>query len=142
VLVLGLNDLAKETGMAQVPGRAPMQAVLTAAVIAARAHDVAVLDGVFNQIADADGFRAECQQAKLFGFDGKTVIHPSQIGPANVILGPSETEIAEARALVEVFAQPEHSGKGVIALGGRMVERLLGVAQDLLAKAAAIAARG
>jgi citrate lyase subunit beta / citryl-CoA lyase len=71
------------------------------------------------------------------------VIHPSQIGPANVILGPSETEIAEARALVEVFAQPEHSGKGVIALGGRMVERLhLEMAQDLLAKAAAIAARG
>jgi citrate lyase subunit beta / citryl-CoA lyase len=143
VLVLGLNDLAKETGMAQQPGRAPMLAALTASVIAARAHGVSVLDGVFNAIADDDGFTAECRQGRAFGFDGKTVIHPRQIATANAIFGPYETEIAEAEAIVEAFARPDNVAKGVIALSGRMVERLhLEIAKGVLAKAALIAARG
>jgi citrate lyase subunit beta / citryl-CoA lyase len=142
-LVLGLNDLAKETGMAQAPGRAPMQGVLTMAVLAARAHGALVLDGVFNDLADDEGFEAECRQGRSFGFDGKTVIHPKQIAPANAIFGPSEAELREAQAIVAAFALPENAGKGVIALGGRMVERLhLGMAEALLAKAAATAERG
>jgi citrate lyase subunit beta / citryl-CoA lyase len=143
VLVLGLNDLAKETGMMQQPGRAPMLAVLTASVIAARAHGAGVLDGVFNALADGDGFAAECQQGRAFGFDGKTVIHPRQIALANAIFGPSQHEIAEAQAIVEAFAAPENAAKGAIALSGRMVERLhLEMAMGVLAKAALIAARG
>jgi citrate lyase subunit beta / citryl-CoA lyase len=143
VLVLGLNDLAKETGMAQLAGRAPMLPVLTASVIAARAHGLGVLDGVFNAIADDDSFAAECQQGRAFGFDGKTVIHPRQIAAANSVFGPSEAEIAEAQAIVEAFAHPDNAMKGVIALSGRMVERLhLDMAKGVLAKAALIDARG
>ncbi len=143
VLVLGLNDLAKETGMAQQAGRTPMLSVLTASVISARAHGVGVLDGVFNSIADDDGFAAECRQGRAFGFDGKTVIHPRQIAPANAIFGPAEMEIAEAKAIVAAFADPDNAAKGVIALSGRMVERLhLEMASALLAKASAITARG
>ncbi len=143
VLVLGLNDLARETGMAQQPGRAPMLAVLTGAVLAARAHGAGVLDGVYNDLSDADGFLAECRQGRDFGFDGKTVVHPRQIGPANAVFGPGEGEIAEAGSIVAAFALPENAGKGVIALGGRMVERLhLAMAEEVLAKAAAIAEKG
>jgi len=142
VLVLGLNDLSRETGMAQPPGRAPMLAVLASVVLAARAHGVGVLDGVYNDLADDEGFLAECRQGRAFGFDGKTVIHPRQVGPANAVFGPSEAEISEARAVVEAFAAPENQGKGVIDLGGRMVERLhLDMAEQVLAAAAAIAAR-
>jgi citrate lyase subunit beta / citryl-CoA lyase len=143
VLVLGLNDLAKETGMAQLPGRAPMLPVLTASVIAARAHGLGVLDGVFNTIADDDGFATECRQGRAFGFDGKTVIHPRQIAPSNAAFGPSGAEIAEAQAIVEAFARPDNAMKGVIALSGRMVERLhLEMAKGVLAKAALIEAKG
>ncbi len=143
VLVLGLNDLAKETGMAQQPGRAPMLPVLTGSVIAARAHGVGVLDGVFNALDDDDGFAAECRQGRAFGFDGKTLIHPRQIAPANAVFGPSQREIVEAQAIVEAFARPENAMQGVIALSGRMVERLhCEMAQGVLAKAALIAARG
>jgi citrate lyase subunit beta / citryl-CoA lyase len=142
VLVLGLNDLAKETGMAQIRGRAPMLSVLTGSVIAARASGVGILDGVFNDLADDAAFAAECAQARAFGFDGKTVIHPRQIGPANSVFSPSPEDIADARAVIEAFARPENASRGVIALSGRMVERLhLDMAIALVAKAAAIAAR-
>jgi citrate lyase subunit beta / citryl-CoA lyase len=142
-LVLGLNDLAKETGMAQVAGRAPMLAVLTQAVLAARAHGVAVLDGVYNRIGDEAGFAEECRQGRAFGFDGKTVIHPGQIGPANAVFAPTPEEIAEADAIIAAFAEPATAGRGVIAMGGRMVERLhLDMAVALRARADAVAARG
>jgi citrate lyase subunit beta / citryl-CoA lyase len=142
VIVLGLNDLAKETGMAQQPGRAPMLSVLTSAVIAARAHGVGVLDGVYNSIGDADGFAAECHQGRAFGFDGKTVIHPSQVKPANTIYSPSSAEVDDAQSIVAAFALAENAGKGVIALSGRMVERLhLDMAEALLKTAAAITAK-
>jgi citrate lyase subunit beta / citryl-CoA lyase len=141
-LVLGLNDLARETGMVQVPGRAPMQGVLTHAVLAARAHGVAVLDGVFNAIHDEEGFLGECAQARAFGFDGKTVVHPTQVAPANAAFSPTPAELAEADAIIAAFANPANAGRGVIALGSRMVERLhLDMALVLRARADAIAAR-
>ena len=139
-LVMGLNDLGKETGMAQVAGRLPMAAALSMTVLAARAHGVVVLDGVFNALDDPDGFAAECQQGRSFGFDGKTLIHPRQIATANAVFAPQPDELAEARRIVEAFARPENIGKGVIALGGKMVERLhLDMAEAVLAKAGRIA---
>jgi citrate lyase subunit beta / citryl-CoA lyase len=142
VLVLGLNDLAKETGMAQTTDRAPMTAVLTQTVLAARAGGCGVLDGVCNALDDDDRFLSECRQGRAFGFDGKTVIHPRQIAPANAVYGPTEQEITEARAIVDAFAGPDARGKGVISLHGRMVERLhLAMAEAVLVKAAVIAAR-
>ncbi len=142
-IVLGLNDLAKETGMAQTPGRQPMLAVLTHAVLAARAAGIAALDGVWNALDDAEGFTAECRQARSFGFDGKTVIHPAQIGPANTIFAPDAAEIAAADRIIAAFADPANAIKGVVALDGRMVERLhLDMALAVRAKADAIAARG
>lgn len=142
VLVLGLNDLAKETGMLPVAGRLPMLSVLTQSVLSARAAGCLVLDAVFNSIKDETGFEAESLQARSFGFDGKTVIHPSQIAVANRVFGPSSEEIAEAEAIVAAFALPENIGKGVIQMQGRMVEILhREMAETLLAKARLIAAR-
>jgi citrate lyase subunit beta / citryl-CoA lyase len=141
-LVLGLNDLARETGMAQVAGRAPMHSVLTTVVLAARAHGLAVLDGVFNSVHDSAGFAAECAQARAQGFDGKTLIHPDQVAVANACFAPTAAEMAEAQAIVAAFAEPQNRGRGAIALQGRMVERLhLDMAESLLAKAGRMAAR-
>jgi citrate lyase subunit beta / citryl-CoA lyase len=137
VLVLGLNDLAKETGMAQVAGRQPMLTAISMSVLAARAAGVGILDGVFNAIENEEGFLAECHQGKAFGLDGKSVIHPKQIAVANAIFGPTDSEIAEAQAIVDAFALPANATRGVIALRGRMIERLhLAMAQNLLKKAA------
>ncbi|ESR26474.1 HpcH/HpaI aldolase/citrate lyase family protein [Lutibaculum baratangense] len=122
--VLGTNDLAKETGARQVPGRAPMLPWISAAVIAARAYGLAVLDGVCNDFRNGEALVAECRQARDMGLDGKTLIHPSQIGPANEIFAPGEEDLAEARAIIEAFDRPENKGKGAINLGGRMVEIL------------------
>jgi citrate lyase subunit beta / citryl-CoA lyase len=142
VIVMGLNDLAKETGMQQVQGRQPMLAALTMTVLAARAYGVGILDGVYNSIADEKGFELECLQGKIFGFDGKSVVHPRQIGPANSIFGPTDVEIEESKIIVLAFSQAENSTKGVIALGGRMVERMhLDMALIVLEKAQKIADR-
>jgi citrate lyase subunit beta / citryl-CoA lyase len=142
-LVLGLNDLSRETGMAQIAGRAPMQSVLTLAVLAARQAGVAVLDGVFNAFDDGEGFTAECAQSSAFGFDGKTLIHPAQIAPANRIFAPSDADIAEATAIVALFDDPLNAGRGVVKFGGRMVERLhLDMARAVLHRAALIRQRG
>src|SRR5215207_4876546 len=122
--VMGTNDLAKETRARQVPGRAPMLPWLATAVAAARAHDLDILDGVYNGLQDEAGFRAECEQGRDFGFDGKTLIHPNQVGPANEVFAPAPEEIDEARAIIAAFARPENRGKGVISLEGRMVERM------------------
>lgn len=141
--VLGLNDLAKDTGMAQLPGRAAFQPVLTLSVIAARAHGLAVLDGVCNALDDEPRFVAECEQARDGGFDGKTLIHPSQVGPANTVFAPAETDVAEAQAIVDAFADPANAGKGAIRVNGKMTERLhLVQAETCLAKTRAIAERG
>lgn len=142
VFVLGTNDLAKETRAALVPGRAPMVAWLQLVVAAARAYGVDVLDGVWNQFQDLDGFRDECLQGVAFGMDGKTLIHPSQIEPCNTLFSPPEAEVARARAIIAAFALPENAGKGVITLDGRMVELLHAeMAKRTVALADAISAR-
>ena len=105
-------------------------------LLAARVAGLDVLDGVYNDFRDADGFAAECRAGRLMGFDGKTLIHPAQIVPANAAFGAGEDDIAAARAIVEAFADPQNAGKGVIQLDGKMVERLhLEQARKLLARA-------
>jgi len=137
--VMGTNDLAKETRARQVPGRAPMVPWLMTALAAARAHDVEIVDGVYNSLSDEAGFRAECEQARDLGFDGKTLIHPNQVGPANEVFAPPAAEIDEARAIIAAFARPENRGKGVISLEGRMVERMhADIAERTVALAEAI----
>lgn len=122
--VMGLNDLAKDTHARLAPGRAPFQAALALAVTAARANGLSVIDGVYNELADGAGFEAECRQGLEFGFDGKSLIHPSQIEICNAIFAPSPDDIARARAIIAAFALPENSGKGVIKVDGRMTELL------------------
>jgi len=122
--VLGTNDLAKETRARLVPGRAPMLPWLSQCVLAARHYGIDVLDGVYNDIGNADGFVAECRQGVEFGFDGKTLIHPNQIEPCNAAFSPSAEEVAQARKMIAVFELPENKGKGVVSIDGRMVERL------------------
>jgi citrate lyase subunit beta / citryl-CoA lyase len=141
-LVMGTNDIAKETRARQVPGRAPMLPYLSIAIAAARAHDLDILDGVYNALQDEAGFRAECEQGRDLGFDGKTLIHPSQIEPANAIFAPSPREVDESRAIIAAFEAPQNRGKGVISLDGRMVERMhADMAQRIVALADAIADR-
>jgi citrate lyase subunit beta/citryl-CoA lyase len=122
--VLGTNDLAKDTGARIVPGRWPMLPWLMMVVAAARAHGLLVLDGVYNDIADREGFAAECAQARDMGLDGKTLIHPSQIETCNAAFTPAADEVAQARRVIAAFDAPENRDKGVVALDGRMVERL------------------
>lgn len=143
LFVLGVNDLAKEMRARQTPERTPFLPVLTMAVAAARANGVTVLDGVCNEFRDLAVFRAEAEQGLLFGFDGKSLIHPDQIGPCNDVFSPAEAELATARAVIAAFALPENAGKGVIRVEGKMTELLhLEQAQQLVAMAEAIAAAG
>jgi citrate lyase subunit beta/citryl-CoA lyase len=142
VLVLGTNDIAKETRARIVPGRLPMLAALSAVILAARAHGLDVLDGVFNDIQDTAGFARECEDGRNLGFDGKTLVHPSQIEPCNAAYSPAETEVAQAKKIVAAFAAPENAGKGVITVDGRMVELLHAeMARRTVALHDAIAAR-
>jgi citrate lyase subunit beta/citryl-CoA lyase len=122
--VIGTNDLAKETRARLVPGRAPMLAWLSTCVLAAHAYGIDVLDGVYNDIADTAGFAAECAQGRDMGFDGKTLIHPSQVEPCNAAFSPSAEESAQARKIIAAFDRPENHGKGVVQIDGRMVERM------------------
>ena len=138
---MGLNDLAKETRARLTPGRAAFTAWIATCLAAARAHGSDILDGVYNQISDLEGFRAECEQGRDFGFDGKTLIHPSQIEFCNEIFAPSTTEVETARAIIGAFSLPENAGRGVIQLNGKMVERLhADMAERTLAIANGIAA--
>ena len=122
--VLGTNDLAKETRARQVSGRAPMVAWLATCLLAAREFGIDILDGVYNDIANAEGFVQECAQARDFGFDGKTLIHPNQIGPCNDAFSPSADEVTQARNMIAAFDLPENRRKGVVQIDGRMVERM------------------
>ena len=122
--VMGTNDLAKDTRARLVPGRAPMLSWLSMCVAAARIHGIDILDGVYNDIGNADGFTRECVQGVDLGFDGKTLIHPSQIEPCNKAFSPSPAEVEQARKMIAAFDLPENKGKGVVAIDGRMVERL------------------
>ncbi|MCB1491648.1 MAG: CoA ester lyase [Rhodobiaceae bacterium] len=140
--VMGTNDLAKETGARLVPGRAPFLAWLSMALIAARAHGIAVIDGVYNDFRNAEGFEDECRQGRDLGMDGKTLIHPGQIDTANAVFAPAEDEVAWARRIIAAFEEPEHKGKGAITIDGRMVELLHAeMAAKTVAIAEAIAAR-
>jgi citrate lyase subunit beta/citryl-CoA lyase len=142
-LVMGTNDLIKDMRGKPLRDRENLAAALSLCVLAARAHNLAAIDGVFNNIADPEGFHAECLRARAFGFDGKTLVHPSQIAPCNEIFAPSREEVELARRIIAAFDLPENSGKGAIALDGKMVERLHAeAAQRTLALAEAIAARG
>jgi citrate lyase subunit beta/citryl-CoA lyase len=142
-LVIGTNDLAKETRARLVPGRAPMVPWLASCVLAARAHGLDIVDGVYNDLGDAEGFAAECAQARDMGFDGKTLIHPNQIDICNAAFSPSADEVAQAKAIIGAFDLPENRGKGVAQIGGRMVERMHAeMARRTVAIAEAIAARG
>ncbi|WP_420471360.1 HpcH/HpaI aldolase/citrate lyase family protein [Brevundimonas sp. FT23042] len=123
-LMLGVNDLAVGLRAGPSPDREPLKPWLAATVAAARANGLLALDGVYNAFTDLEGFAAECAQGRLYGFDGKSLIHPSQIAPANAAFGPTDAEIAHARAVVAAFAAPEADGKGAIRVDGRMVERL------------------
>ena len=139
--VMGTNDLAKETRARFVPGRAPMLPWLTSALLAARAHGIDILDGVYNDIKDEAGFLAECEQGRDLGFDGRTLIHPSQVAVANTVFAPDEAELLKARAVIAAFDLPENAGKGAIQLDGRMVELLHAeMARRTVALAEAIAA--
>lgn len=122
--VMGTNDLAKDTRARLVPGRAPMLPWLSTCVAAARVHGIDILDGVYNDIGNADGFINECRQGVDLGFDGKTLIHPSQIEPCNTAFSPSPAEVEWARKMIKAFDLPENKGKGVVSIDGRMVERL------------------
>jgi citrate lyase subunit beta/citryl-CoA lyase len=140
--VMGTNDLARETRARIVPGRAPMLSWLARCLLAAHAHGLDILDGVYNDIGDADGFARECAEARDMGFDGKTIIHPSQIETANAVFAPNADEIAQAKRILAAFNEPDNAGKGVIALDGRMVERLHAeMARRTVAIAEAIAGR-
>jgi citrate lyase subunit beta / citryl-CoA lyase len=123
-LVIGPNDLAKATGVPMLPGRAAFVPWFMSVVAAARANGLCVLDGVYNQFRDTEGFAEECRQAASLGFDGKTLIHPAQIDAANAAFSPTEDDFAAARRIVEAFALPHNRDSGAIALDGGMVERL------------------
>ena len=141
-LVLGTNDLAKETRARILPGREPMRLWLTICVAAARAYGLDVIDGVYNDFRDQEGFARECAEARDMGFDGKSIIHPNQIAASNAAFGPIAEEVAQARAIIAAFERPENAGKGVIELEGRMVERLhVDMARRTVAIAEAIAER-
>jgi len=141
-LVLGTNDLAKETRARIVPGRAPMLSWLMTCIAAAHAYGLDILDGVYDDLGDPDGFARECTQARDMGFDGKTIIHPRQIEACNAAFAPSADEVAQAKEIIAAFDRPENAGKGVIALHGRMVERLhVDMARRTVAISEAIAAR-
>ncbi|MEP7300445.1 MAG: CoA ester lyase [Caldimonas sp.] len=123
-LVLGTNDIARETGVSAAEQRRYLVPWLMSVVLAAKANDISVLDGVWNEFKNVAGFENEVRQAQQMGFDGKTVIHPSQIDFANQAFSPSPEAIAEAREIVAAFADPLNSARGVINMDGRMVELL------------------
>ena len=141
--VFGPNDISRETRIRMKPGRAEMIPMITHCVLATRAHGLEILDGPYSDIANIDGFAAECAQGRDLGFDGKTLIHPSHIPACNAIFTPPDEEVAMARKIIAAFEQPENASRGAIQLDGRMVERLHAeMARRTIAIADAIAAMG
>jgi citrate lyase subunit beta/citryl-CoA lyase len=142
-LVMGTSDLAKELHAAHTPERLPMITALGLCLLAARACGRAILDGVHLDLEDDVGFAASCRHGAELGFDGKTLIHPSQIPAANEVFGPTVGEVTWARAIIAAFALPENRDKGALQLEGKMVERLHAeIGRRTVAIAEAIAARG
>jgi citrate lyase subunit beta/citryl-CoA lyase len=139
VLVLGTNDLVKELDVEHVPGRLPLQTALGLVVLGAKAAGVVVLDGVYNDLTDTDGYVAECRQGRALGFDGKTLIHPKQVDDANAAYAPSAEAVEDARGLLEAWHAA--AGAGVVTYRGRMVENLhVATAERVLALHEAISA--
>ncbi len=137
--VLGTNDLIKDSRCKPVGARFALVPMLSQTVVAARAFGLDVIDGVYNDFKNEDGFAAECEQGVALGMDGKTLIHPGQVEPCNRIFSPSADEVARARAIITAFALPENDKKGVITVDGKMAERLhLAMAERLVAIAEAI----
>jgi (3S)-malyl-CoA thioesterase len=140
-MVMGTNDLAKELGARFRSDRLPLMAGLGACVLAARAEGRVIVDGVFNAFKDEAGLRAECEQGRDMGFDGKTLIHPAQLAVANEVFAPSEEEVALARRQIAAYAEARARGEGVAVVDGRIVENLhVATAEALIGKAEAIAA--
>jgi len=141
VLVMGTNDLVKELGARHVPGREPLLTSLALTLLAARSAGIAVLDGVFNDVSDPEGFEAECRQGRDLGFDGKTLIHPAQVAPCNQVFAPSQDEVDEAREMLAAWEAAD--GAGVVVHRGRMVENLhVDIARKVIATDEAIRNRG
>jgi citrate lyase subunit beta/citryl-CoA lyase len=139
LFVMGTNDLVKDMRARHTPMRLPMITALGIGMLAARAHGLAILDGVYNDIQDAEGFRAVCRQGLEMGFDGKTLIHPSQVEPCNEIFAPSAAELEMAGKIVAAFKAAQAEGKGVVTVDGRMIENLhVEQAERALALASAI----
>ena len=132
VLVMGTNDLAKELHAEHVPGRAPLLTGLSLCLLAARATGTVILDGVYNDVKDLEGFEAECTQGRQLGFDGKTLIHPGQVEACNAAFAPGEAAVQDARAVLAAWEAG--AGAGVVTLNGRLVESLhVETAQRVLA---------
>lgn len=143
VIVMGTNDVVNETYGLHVPGRNPL--VLTAlsiSLLAARAAGKVILDGVYNDVKNSEGFDAEARQGREMGFDGKTLIHPSQVEPANAVFGPSDDDVEHAKAMISIFEEGQAAGLGVVTFNGKMVEELhVRDARRILAVADSIASR-
>jgi citrate lyase subunit beta/citryl-CoA lyase len=143
VLVMGNNDLAKELRTGVLPERTPLLPALSMALLAAREAGKVILDGVYNDIKDDAGFLAEAHQGKAMGFDGKTLVHPGQVEPANTVWAPSADEVEFSRRVIAAFEGAASSGQGVVTLDGRMIELLhVDNARRILSVADAIAALG
>jgi citrate lyase subunit beta/citryl-CoA lyase len=139
VLVMGNNDLAKELRTGVLPERTPLIPALAMALLGAREAGKVILDGVYNDVQDADGFLAEARHGKAMGFDGKTLVHPSQVEPANRVWAPSDDEVAFSRRVIEAFREAQAEGRGVVTVDGRMIEHLhVQNAERILATAEAI----
>jgi citrate lyase subunit beta/citryl-CoA lyase len=141
--VFGPNDIARETRIRMMPGRAAMLPMITHCVLATRLHGLEILDGPYSNFSDTEGFIAEAEQGRDIGFDGKTLIHPSQIEACNKVFTPPDDEVAQARRIIAAFEQPENTKRGAIQLDGKMVERLhADMAKRTIAISDAIAAMG
>jgi citrate lyase subunit beta/citryl-CoA lyase len=141
--VFGPNDISRETRIRMLPGRAAMIPMITHCILATRAHGLEILDGPYSDINNGEGFASECAQGRDLGFDGKTLIHPSQIEACNAIFTPPADDVARARKIIAAFDLPENASRGAIRLDGQMVERLhADMAQRTIAIADAIAAMG
>ncbi len=139
--MLGNNDLAKEMNAQNDPERSAFQFAMQSAIMAAKAHRIAIIDSVYNDFSDAEGLERECRQGRRWGFDGKTAIHPAQLDTCNRIFAPDAAEIADAHEIIAAFAQPENYGKGAIKINGKMTELLhLEQARRTVAIAESIAA--
>jgi (3S)-malyl-CoA thioesterase len=140
-MVMGTNDLAKELNSRFRADRLPMQAGLGLCLLAAKAHNLTIIDGVYNAFKDDAGLKNECDIGRDMGFDGKTLIHPAQLDIANTAFAPSEAEVTLARRQIDAFNAASAAGQGVAVVDGKIVENLhIITAEATLAKAAAIAA--